>query len=152
MLQNNTQDFWNLVSTIKGKSHRLPNVVDNVKGSREICEIFKDKYESLYKCVSYEASKMNEIEANINHLINNTTKGCCYSHIISVQDVKKAVKKLKTGKSDGVHQSMSDYLINASEKFYVLLSVVLNSLIHGIDPDEMLGGTIVPVIKTKENQ
>ena len=115
-----------------------------------ICEIFKEKYESLYNCVSYDASEMDEIEANINHLINNTTKGCCYSHIISVQDVKKAVKKLKAGKSDGVHQSMSDYLINASERFYVLLSMVLNSLIvHGIVPDEMSAGTIVPIIKNK---
>ena len=76
--------------------------------------------------MSYDASKMNKIESHINHLINNTTNGCCYSHIISVQNVKKAVKKLKAGKSDGVHQSMSDYLINASERFYVLLSIVLN--------------------------
>ena len=150
LLQNSNKDFWNLVSTIKGKSHRLPNVVDNAKGSREIREIFKDKYESLYNCVSYDASKINEIEANVNHLINNTTKGCCNSHIISVQAVKRAVKKLKAGKSDGVHQSMSDYLINASERFYVLLSMVLYSLIvHGIVPDEMSAGTIVPIIKNK---
>ena len=73
-----------------------------------------------------------------------------YSHIISVQDVKKAVKKLKAGKSDGVYQSMSDYLINAPERFYVLLCMVLNScIVHGIVPDEMSAGTIVPIIKNK---
>ena len=45
---------------------------------------------------------------------------------------------------------MSDYLINASERFYVLLSIVLYSyIIHGIAPDEMSAGTIVPKIKNQ---
>ena len=45
---------------------------------------------------------------------------------------------------------MSDYIINMSHRFLIILTLVLNSLImHNIIPHEMLSGTIVPIPKNK---
>ena len=75
---------------------------------------------------------------------------CYLNHNISVNEVSSAICKLKSGKSDGNIKDMSDFFINTSHKFSVLLSCVLASfLCHNLVPDDMLGGTVVPIIKSK---
>ena len=46
--------------------------------------------------------------------------------------------------------SMSDYIINMSHRFSIILTFVFNGpIVHNITPHEMLNGTIVPIPKNK---
>ena len=45
-------------------------------------------------------------------------------------EVSNAICILKSGKSDANGKGMSDYFINASHKFSVLLSSLLSSFLH----------------------
>ena len=38
----------------KNKKGKVPNIVDNEVGSHDICNLFKNKYKSLYSSVPYD--------------------------------------------------------------------------------------------------
>ncbi len=69
---------------------------------------------------------------------------------MSVNDVEKSVKRLKLGKSDGEEGLSSDHIINGPHLLTVLLTIVLNCMIvHGVSPDSMINGTMIPIPKGK---
>ena len=71
-------------------------------------------------------------------------------HIICVDDTVKGVRRLKLGKSDGEEGLSSDHIINGPILLYVLLTMVFNSmLIHGLSPESMLVGTMIPIPKDR---
>ncbi len=71
-------------------------------------------------------------------------------YTLSVDDVEKSIKKLKLGKSDGEEGLCSDHIINGSHLLTVLLTSVFNCMIvHGVSPDSMINGTIIPIPKGK---
>ena len=63
-----------------------------------------------------------------------------------------AIKQLKTGKNDGSLGFASDHFINACDKFRpnihvaMLFSVLL---VHGVTPDDLVSGTLIPIPKGK---
>ena len=62
----------------------------------------------------------------------------------------KGVRRLKLGKSDGDEGLSSDHIINGPRLLYVLLTMVFNSmLIHGVSPESMLVGTMIPITKDR---
>ena len=73
-----------------------------------------------------------------------------YIIIICVDDTVKGVRRLKLGKSDGEEGLSSDHIINGPRLLYVLLTIVFNSmLIHGVSPESMLVGTMIPIPKDR---
>ena len=85
----------------------------------------------------------NEIESLINIECEKPTK------IISVQEVKDALGKLKLGKKEenGLY---SNHFVNGPNRLIVTIKLLFNSmLIHGIAPDDLLLGTMIPLIKNK---
>ena len=90
---------------------------------------------------------MSVLKYEINELLVNE---CDYRYTISFNDVNRAIKKLKSGKDDGSEGLLSDHVINASQKFYNMLSLVYSAmLVHGIAPNSMLLATMVPIPKNK---
>ena len=66
---------------------------------------------------------------------------------ITVKEIKDAVKMLKLGKKEenGLY---SNHFIYGSERLFVLLTLLFNSMLsHGMAPDELLLGTMIPLIK-----
>ena len=60
------------------------------------------------------------------------------------------MKKLKKNKSDGNHKHFSNNIIHAPHKGFVFISLLFNSMLtHGVLPDEMLLGTITPIVKNR---
>ena len=54
------------------------------------------------------------------------------------------------GKSDGEEGLSSDHIINGPRLLYVLLTMVFNSMqIHGVSPESMLVGTMIPIPKDR---
>ena len=140
LLNSNLNDFWRVIRLKKNKKGKVPNIVDNEVGSHYICNLFKNMYKSLYSSVLIE-NKVKELHHNRSNI---------GSTLLYVNEIISAKKLLKKGKGDGNISSMSDYIINMSHKFSIILTFVLNGLIvHNIIPHEMLSGTIVPIYKNK---
>ena len=70
--------------------------------------------------------------------------------MITADDVKLAVSKLKRVKIDGMHVLSSDYFLNAGHDLYVHLALLFTAMIvHGIVPREFLISSILPIPKSK---
>ena len=70
-----------------------------------------------------------------------------HSHTISVSTVMNALKLLKQGKKEenGLY---SNHFKNGTQRLSIILSLFFNCmLVHGIAPDELLLGTMIPLIK-----
>ena len=66
---------------------------------------------------------------------------------ISVQNVKDGINKLKLGKKEE-NGLFSNHFIYGSDRLLVVISLLFNSmLIHGIALDDLLLGTMIPLIK-----
>ncbi len=71
-------------------------------------------------------------------------------YTISVLDITNAVLHLKKGKTDGHEGLYSDNIINATHSLFVMLTLIYNTiLVHGLSPDSMILGTMVPCPKNK---
>ena len=76
-----------------------------------------------------------------------TNAGTNNTHNITVQDVKKAITKLKLGKKEE-SGLFSNHFIYGSERLMIMITLLFNSmLVHGIAPDKLILGTMIPLIK-----
>ena len=120
------------------------------QGIESIGKLFADNYKELYNSVSYNCSEMNSSKTYINDKIISDcdTNVCNVSHNIDVTDVQNAVQFLKHNKSDGTNELYSDAIINGGDVLYNHLSMLFSACItHGITPNNMLSGTLIPIPK-----
>ena len=69
-------------------------------------------------------------------------------YIIYVLTILNGVRRLKLGKADGEEGFSSDHIINGPRLLYVLFTMVFNNMIiHGVSPESMLVGTMIPIPK-----
>ncbi len=91
--------------------------------------------------------ELNSIKQKINHAL------CRYNgreHIITVEEMKKAISKLREEKSDGDGQLWSKHIIYAPDEFSVHLSVLMTGIIvHEYNPTDLLLGTLISLPKDK---
>ena len=152
MVDNQVCNFWKEVRRIDSNKCRMARCIDVVMGESDICKLFAKKYEGLYSSVSYNCAELSLVKEKITHGINTSCSfGKCYfKHKFSVDDVSCAIKQLKRSRGDGKVKCMSDYIINATSKATLYLSLLFNSIIcHGFVPSEMLLGTLIPIPKNK---
>jgi hypothetical protein len=56
--RNKSRDFWAEVKKKSSNQSPSPTIMDDVQGDGAICELFRDKYESLYTSVPYMSVTM----------------------------------------------------------------------------------------------
>ncbi len=96
----------------------------------------------------YDKYEMNDMKCAIE---DDLFKRGHNDYVITVADVIKSVAHLKQGKTGGEEGLMSDNIIHGIHSLYVLLTIVFNAmLIHGVNPDSMILGTMVPILKNKK--
>ena len=149
--ENNDRLLWTEVKKMSSTNNKLPTVMDGQNGIEEISKIFSTKYESLYKSVGFCTQEMNRLSNDIESHIDN---GCPsegmlsnHSHTITVNEVKEAVNSLKSDKKEenGLY---SNHFKFGSDRLFVIIALLFNCmLIHGIAPDDLLLGTMIPLIK-----
>ena len=98
----------------------------------------------LYNSVKYKNDEFNKFVYDNTGDINNeciptdghyTSQSVInkHTHAITVEHVQYAISKLKSGKSDCVENLYSDNFKNGTERFTVLLTFLLSSmLVHGV--------------------
>ena len=142
---NNDRELWDEVRKLTKSSNSLPNMVDGLTGIEEISHIFTDKYDTLYNSVGYDNHEMNDLSADISNRINNNSTSS--SHTITVQEVKEGISNLKFGKKEE-NGLFSNHFIYGSDRLTIIVTLLFNSMLtHGIAPDELLLGTMIPLIK-----
>ena len=149
--ENNDRVLWDEVRKMSKTNNELPTTMDEHSSVEKINDIFADKYNILYNTVSYNTHDLNSLAADIDARIDN---GCPnnanlsdHSHSITVQEVKDAICKLKQGKKEenGLYSNHFKY---GTERLYVMITLLFNCILtHGIAPDDLLLGTMIPLIK-----
>ena len=143
--ESNDRDIWKEIRKMKNNKNSQPISVDNISDVDSINNLFTNTYKNLYNSVPYNETEMDAIVKNVNNRINSDEK-----YFLTVEHVIKGIKHLKTGKCDGEEGLMSDHVINAPHTLSIMLTIVFNAMItHGMSPESMLVGTMIPIPKGK---
>ena len=146
LCDNRYRDLWKEVKKLKGKTNLCANIVDGLSGEEGIAKVFSVKYNGLYNSVPYESYEIKEICEDIDKKLR--VEGV--EKKITVNHVKEAISKLKSGKSGGDEGMYSDHVINGTNSLVVWLTCLFNCmLVHGVCPSSMSWGTMVPIPKDK---
>ena len=153
LLNKTSADFWSEIKQINNKKPGLPNMVDNCVGQADIAGVFKNKYEQLYNSVSYDKVNMCCLKTRIDTLIKDECcKDNCHKHSINVNDVTRTLMFLKRNKNDGNLGHNTNHIIHGTQKLFVYISVLFNSMVkHGYCPEGFQLCTIVPIPKNSSN-
>ena len=142
---NNDRDLWNETRKITRSNNTLPSMMDRHSGADEISNIFSNKYNNLYNSVGYNMDNMNTLKEDIKKLVNDESP--MHIHTITVNQIKYAIDMLKAGKKEE-NGLFSNHFKYGPERLFVVLTLLFNCmLLHGIAPDELLLGTMIPLIK-----
>ena len=57
----NPKKAWKDCSKIRGKCNKIPNIVDNVTGEKEISKLFADKFSEVLNSVESDMSKIDNL-------------------------------------------------------------------------------------------
>ena len=142
LMSNNSRDVWSEVRKVKGRNSKISSNADGSCDSKEITDLFFEKYTHLYNSVPYNIDDMHAIESAIFVRLHNCG---------NVKYVITAVSQLKKCKLDGSEGFFSDHFLRATHLFYVILSILFNLFLqHGFSTDLIIMGTMIPIPKNRK--
>ena len=145
-LQKGDQNsLWKCIKSQKSKC--VPCSIDGCNNPADISQLFARKYETLYNSVGYEADDLKLIQERIESKINsNSLENAMFTY----EHIKKAVRMLKHNKHDGNTGLYSNNVIHGTDKLFRILVKLFNSLLtHGYTLNDMLLGTLTPIVKDR---
>ena len=146
ILQSNHSDLWKEVKKTKGRGNIVAASIDGLSDENDIAELFSKKCSELYKSAPFDHTEIHHIVKEIDARL--VGENCIYE--MELTDVKTAIAHLKWGKSDGEEGLNSDHIIYGSVLLQKYSTFVFNAMIsHGLSPDCMLNGTMIPIPKGK---
>ena len=119
LMSNNYRDVWSDVRMVKGRNSKISSHVNDSCDSKDITELFSEKYKHLYNSLPYNIDDMHAIEITIIERLHNCEN---IKYVISHSDVINAVSHLKNSKSDGSEGLFSNHflmLLNDFTLFYL---------------------------------
>ena len=149
--ENEDRKLWEEVRKITRANNELPKIMDDCDTIEDISNIFAGKYDMLYNTVSYNNQDMSRLAADINILIEtkcpNKANSLNPSHTIMITEVREAINKLKHGKKEE-NGLFSNHFKLATDKLVSMITLLFNCMLtHGTAPEELLLGTMIPLIK-----
>lgn len=152
LVKGNQKYFWREVGSIYSNPNPKTNEIDGKHGI-DACNIFKDKYESLYN--EQNRGSLTEILLQTQNNIVKTCKKCIgntglHLHHITPQMVKHAIHSLNRGKRDDGRDIYTDAFLEAPDKLYVYLAFLFTIMLrHGMTNDVFDIIVFSPLIKSK---
>jgi len=145
MRGSDRRQFWKDVKRRKDRNKPTAVTIDDANTRLDICNLFADKYKTLYNSVLYDSSDMVDFLSTIEGDMRQSGFVPCR---ISKNDVKKVVSELKRGKTDGHMTQQSDHLINGTPQLFEKLAQLFTVMIsHGFAPESFLLATLLPIVK-----
>ena len=138
-------DLFKEIKSMRKAKATTANKIDDK--TEDIEEHFAGIYKSLYNSVD-DYDDLVEVSKIIDSKISN--KSVDEVEKVTPELIKKAVKRIKSNKSDPVLDITSDCLKNAPDDLFLHISNIIKSfLIHGHVSVILLLSTLVPIIKDK---
>lgn len=153
LLCNDSKKFWYDVKKMKGNKNIVPLTVDDVRGDKNIANLFADKYGELYTSVESDKHSLNDIKNCINCRVDAMNDKDIRDCMFKMNDLLNAIKCVSKGKSDGQSGLFSDHIIHCPDQFFVTLLRLYNSmLVHGVSPSRLKSSWLIPIPKNKRLQ
>ena len=137
---------WKNCQKLRGRNNKVPNMVDNVTGDKNISNVFSKKNYLLLNSVGIDPININNLKSTIETGITNSN----IEFNIESNDVLESLKSLASGKSDGYLGIYSDHLLYGTDKLFLYIAKLFKCMLtHGYTPSDMRVGTIIPIAKNK---
>ena len=110
-------------------------------------EKFAEEYSNLYN-----SSSNDEKVLNIKNRINNNIGQSDLIEVdkINCLTIKEAIEKIKSNKTDPIHDFSSDFLKHSPDILFEYLAVIIKAFVtHGHVTSSLLVATLVPIVKDK---
>jgi hypothetical protein len=145
LLSKDSKSFWKEIKKVNGSGRApLASTVNGVSGNQNIANMWHTHYKELLNSSKNTASK----PAVLRELESVSSDNFAYDLIFAPNDIQKAIKSLKKGKSAGKDGVASEHLIYSSERINVMLSLLFNCCVsHAYLPSNLLDTIIVPILK-----
>ena len=99
--------FWSELNKISSVGKQ--KTVGNPSGSKEIAQLFRDKYKAGYNSVSTNKDELRLLRETLSvKLLSANTSSL---DLVTPDLIKRCISKLKSGKGDGNESFTSDHLI-----------------------------------------
>ncbi len=145
--ENRMRDFFKEVKKLNLIDKTAPSIAGHVD-LKQTADHLADKYDRLYNSALSDAEAMEQIAHHINNNIQHYNDK---DHIVTAENIYDAILYLKSNKSDGDKELMSNHLLMSGEIFTEHLSrlfTVINT--HGYQPKDILLGTITSIPKDRK--
>ena len=143
---DNDMDLFAEIKRQRANDNEDDVTIDGSSG-KDIPEKFAEVYSELFnRCNDDE--KIAEMKVKLNTSISQAD----WVEIEKINSVtiKDAIDKIKSNKSDPLHDFSSDFLKHAPDILYEQLAVVIRSFVsHGHVTSSLLIATLVPIVKDK---
>ena len=138
--------FWSELNKISSVGKQISDTVGNASGSKEIAQLFHDKYKALYNSVSTSEDELRLLRETLSVKLSSANTSSL--DLVTPDLIKRCISKLKSGKGDGNESFTSDHLINSCSRLHSVLALLFQSIIyHGHYPDNLLKSTIISIPK-----
>ena len=144
---NNDRELWKEVKIMSSTSNKLPNAMDGSTDIEDISNIFGEKYKNLYNSVGFQTEELQRLINNTEQHIDSKYSRNNQLPSITVKEVKDAINSLKSGKKEE-NCLYTDHFKIGTDRLFVIITLLFNCMLtHGIAPDDLLLGTMIPLIK-----
>ena len=144
LLTKNDKEFWKEIKKLSNNRVPIASTVNNVTVKQKISQLWRTHFKSLLNSSEDSSMKSCVLQALSN------SEGYFFEWF-TVNDVSKALKSIKHGKSASLDDIYGEHFIYARECINVLLCLVFNSMIiHGYLPEQLLNTIIVLLVKDKK--
>ncbi|MEJ2295059.1 MAG: reverse transcriptase domain-containing protein [Candidatus Lokiarchaeota archaeon] len=138
LLSKNSNEFWRKVKLMSCSKSASSSVVREATNEADIAETWKQHHFQNF----YNQHDNENLFADRYQNDNN--------FIISVDDLRIAIQKLKRGKSVGNDGIAAEALLYGGDLLFVQLTIMFNMCIsHRYLPNTLMATTIIPVIKNR---
>ena len=139
----NVKCFWKDVKSCSSGAVKNSNQIENVSDADDILHMWRDHSKSLFNSVQDVTDKPGVLSYIQNDMGN---ENIC----VTVDDISASINELLYDKSPGIGGLMSENSKNASYRFHVALSVLLQAMLkHGFLPKQIMLTMIFPISKSK---
>ena len=120
IIKHDNRKCWDEVKKSK------PASIDGESNPKDICDIFRQKYEMMYASSPTDKCSMDLIEGKLESLIGSAE----ISQEVKIKYIEKAFWKLNKNKDDGKYETNSNHFVYASARFMCIFSLLFTDIVQ----------------------